>query len=354
MSLIAILGALLLEQVFPLSRFNSLRTSLRNMIAYVERALASDEAKPWQIFWFITLVGSLVVGLTTLILGQFSSILGLLFTFVVLYFTLGIRQFSHFFTKIRMAITAGQVDVARAELAEWMREEAEITGYRGNAKTEKLSETEVIRQSLELALLSSLRYVFGGLFWFLVFAIFGLGPIGIVFYRLADLISRRWVLRAEGKRDAYTKYARKMMTWIEYLPARVAGFIYAVVGNFEDAMFCWRTQADQLRHLGETDAAAVILTSGAGALNITLREGVLVKNQQPMDEHEQALYLEPKETTNSTEETVELETETIAGQIGVGAVPDVRAMQSAIGVFWRSMLFVLGVLLLLTLSKFLG
>jgi len=350
MSLIAILGALLLEQIFPLSSYTKLRLSLRNTIDFIERALTSDDAKPWQIFWFITLVGALLAGLLGLIFTQIYWLLGLVFTLIVLYLTLGIRQFSHFFTKIRMAINAGQGDVARTELAAWLHEEAEITGYRGNVVPEKLSDTEVIRQSLELALLSSLRYVFGGLFWFLVFAIIGLGPAGVVFYRLSDLVSRRWILRADGNRDAYTRYARKMMSWIEFLPARCAAMIYAVVGNFEDAMYCWRTQAQKLRGLGETDAAAVVLTSGAGALNITLRDGVMVKNDMPMDEHEQALYGETKSITDVAKD----DEPAIAGQIGVGAVPDVRSLQSAIGVFWRSMLFVLGVLLLLTLSKSLG
>ncbi|MFZ1891616.1 MAG: regulatory signaling modulator protein AmpE [Formosimonas sp.] len=351
MSLIAILGALLLEQIFPLSSYTKLRLSLRNGIDFVERALASDEAKPWQIFWFVTLVGSLLAGLLGLIFTQLNDLLGLIFTMLVLYLTLGIRQFSHFFTKIRTALNANRGDIARDELAAWLHEEAEITGYRGHVVTSRLSDTELIRQSIELALLSSLRYVFGGLFWFLVFAIIGLGPAGVVFYRLADLVSRRWILRAEGKRDAYTRYASKMMNWIEYLPARCAAMIYAVVGNFEDAMHCWRKQAQKLRGLGETDAAAVVLTSGAGALNITLRNGVLMKNQIPMDEHEQALY---GDVVKTADESLDDDAEVIAGQIGVGNVPDARTLQSAIGIFWRSMVFVLGVLLLLTLSKALG
>ena len=57
MSLIAILGALLLEQIFPLSSYTRLRLWLRNAIDYVERALAMDQVKPWQTFWFITLIG---------------------------------------------------------------------------------------------------------------------------------------------------------------------------------------------------------------------------------------------------------------------------------------------------------
>ena len=106
-----------------------------------------------------------------------------------------------------------------------------------------------------------------------------------------------------------------------------------------------------MRGLGETDAAAVVLTSGAGALNITLRNGVLMKNQIPMDEHEQALY---GDVVKTADESLDDDAEVIAGQIGVGNVPDARTLQSAIGIFLRSMVFVLGVLLLLTLSKALG
>lgn len=348
MSLIAILGAFLLEQIFPLSSYTRLREVLRGGIDYVENALSSDEAKPWQIFWFITFLGTLFIGLLGLILSMIHVMAGLFFMLLVLYLTLGIRQFSHFFTKIRKSLNAEQGNVARDELSKWLQEEAEITGYRGHVVPSKLSDTELIRQSIELALLSSLRYVFGGLFWFLLFAIFGLGAAGAVFYRLADLLSRRWILRGEGKSDAFTLYARKMMYWIDFLPARGAALVYAVVGNFEDAFYCWRTQAKQLRQLGESDAASVVLSVGAGALNITLRDGMmLAKSSQTMDEHEQAIY-DVSESAVKTDGV-----ENIVGQIGIGLVPDVRTLQSALGVFWRSIIFVLLLLLMLTLSKLL-
>ena len=197
-----------------------------------------------------------------------------------------------------------------------------------------------------MAIVSSLRYVFAGLFWFLLFAPFKLGVAGVVFYRLADLLARRWHLRAEGKQDAYTVYARKMMNWIEFLPARCAAVIFAVVGNFEEAMYAWRTQSDSLRQLGETDAAAVTLTSGAGALGVTLREGVTQRTRDMMDEHELALY----------GEDVELKANEVkhAGQIGTGPNPDVRSLNSGVGLFWRATIFVLLGLMLLTLAKILA
>jgi cobalamin biosynthesis protein CobD/CbiB len=346
MSLIAILGALLLEQIFPLSSYTRLRLGLRTLIDYVERALAMDQVKPWQTFWFITLVGALLAGLLSFVTHAVHPLLGLLFTIAILYLTIGIRQFSHFYSKIRLALTAGDDAKARTALVEWLHEEAELTGYRGNIQVAQLSETQLIRQSLEMAILSSLRYVFAGLFWFLVFAPFKLGVAGVVFYRLADLLARRWHLRAEGKQDAYTVYARKMMNWIEFLPARCAAVIFAVVGNFEEAMYAWRTQSGSLRQLGETDAAAVTLTSGAGALGVTLREGVSQRTRDMMDEHELALY----------GEDVALKADEVknAGQIGTGPSPDVRSLNSGVGLFWRATIFVLLGLMMLTLAKILA
>ena len=346
MSLIAILGALLLEQIFPLSSYTRLRLWLRNAIDYVVRALAMDQVKPWQTFWFITLMGALIAGLLSFATHAIHPLLGLLLTIGVLYLTIGIRQFSHFYSKIRLALMAGDDAKARTALVEWLHEEAELTGYRGNIQVAQLSETQLIRQALEMAIVSSLRYVFAGLFWFLLFAPFKLGVAGVVFYRLADLLARRWHLRAEGKQDAYTVYARKMMNWIEFLPARCAAVIFAVVGNFEEAMYAWRTQSDSLRQLGETDAAAVTLTSGAGALGVTLREGVTQRTRDMMDEHELALY----------GEDVELKANEVkhAGQIGTGPNPDVRSLNSGVGLFWRATIFVLLGLMLLTLAKILA
>ena len=139
MSLIAILGALFLEQIFPLASYSKLREVLRNAIDYIERALSMDQAKPWQTFWFITLVGALIAGLLNYALDTTNQMLGLIFTIAVLYLTLCIRQFSHYYSKIREALTAKDDAQARTALAEWLREEAELTGYRGSVEVAQLT-----------------------------------------------------------------------------------------------------------------------------------------------------------------------------------------------------------------------
>jgi membrane protein required for beta-lactamase induction len=32
---------------------------------------------------------------------------------------------------------------------------------------------------------------------------------------------------------------------IDWIPQRLTAFVFAVVGDFEDALFCWRSQAAQ-------------------------------------------------------------------------------------------------------------
>lgn len=346
MSLIAILGALFLEQIFPLSSYSKLRANLRGLVTYIERALSIDQAKPWQTFWFITLLGALVAGLLGYALNSANEFLGLIFTIGVLYLTLGIRQFSHYYSKIRESLAANAEDQARAALSDWLHEEAELTGYRGNINVAQLNQTQIIRQALEMAIVSSVRYVFAGLFWYLLLVPFQAGLAGIVFYRLADLLSRRWYLRANGHEDAYTRYARKMMNWIEFLPARFAALMFAIVGNFEDALQAWRTQASSLRQLGEPDSAAVSLTAGAGALGVTLREGISQRTEEMMDEHELVIY--------SEENAVKDKKQSQAGQIGFGPAPDVQTMNSGVGIFWRAMIFVIFILMMLTLTKILA
>ena len=99
-----------------------------------------------------------------------------------------------------------------------------MTGYRGSVQVAQLTRSAGDSPGLgngdfvQLALC-----VLPGLFWYLIFVPFKIGLAGIVFYRLADLLARRWHLRAEGKDDAYTRYARKMMGWINFARAFCGG-----------------------------------------------------------------------------------------------------------------------------------
>src|SRR5258706_514659 len=109
----------------------------------------------------------------------------LAFILAVLYLTLGFRQFSHNFTDIQLAIKAGDLDRARSLLDGWR-------GASGVVHTRE----EVVRLTIEEALVASHRHVFGVLLWYLLLP----GPSGAVLYRLAaDFALRLKDLRRFGQ-----------------------------------------------------------------------------------------------------------------------------------------------------------
>ncbi len=73
---------------------------------------------------------------------------------------------------------------------------------------------------------------FGILFWFLI-----LGPMGAVMYKY--LMVSRLTLSGKFKHQiALTDFIHGLAAW---LPARITGLIYALVGDFVSGFHCWQT-----------------------------------------------------------------------------------------------------------------
>ena len=53
---------------------------------------------------------------------------------------------------------------------------------------------------------------------------------------------------------------------IDWLPARITALAFAVVGNFEEAIDCWRTHAQRF----PDDNDGVVLSATAGAIDVRL------------------------------------------------------------------------------------
>jgi adenosylcobinamide-phosphate synthase len=93
------------------------------------------------------------------------------------------------------------------------------------------------------------------------------------------------------------------------------------VGNFEDAVYCWRTQA---RSWG-TLAHGIILSSGAGAIGVRLGD--------------------PLHQDGSME---------FRPEIGTGEEADADYMQSTVGLIWRALVLWLFLVLLVSVAHSLG
>ena len=246
MGVLAIIAALLLEQWRPLER-RAVAAALGGVAASLEQSFNGGQRGHGTVAWLVVVLPAVAAAiLLHALLYAASPLLALAFNVAVLYLTLGFRQFSGHFTQIQLAVKAGDIDRARAELEAW----------RGPSGVVR-SREEVIRLAIEQALLASHRHVFGVLLWFVILP----GPSGAVLYRLAAYFANRW--KGLGP---FGEFAQRAFHLLEWPAVRLTAASFAVVGDFEDAVYCWRTQA---RSWPDPDAG-VVLAAGAGAMGVRL------------------------------------------------------------------------------------
>lgn len=281
MSFISILFALLLEQARPLGQVNPVHSSIRSWVRWVLRNL--DAGKPhhgWLAWWVaVVLPATLACAVHWLLVWSLGWVAAMVWSIAILYSTLGFRQFSHHFTEIRDALDAGDEDLARQRLAQWMRIDAS-----------ELPRVEIVRHVIEHSVLSAHRYVFGVLAWYTLLAALGLGPAGAVVYRVSEYFSS-YVNRPERPASqpvspATKANASKAWAAMDWLPARITALGFAFVGSFEEAVDGWRQH--ELNFPGDNDG--VVLAATSGAVNVKLgaqdRPGV---GQTPQPSHLRAV-----------------------------------------------------------------
>jgi adenosylcobinamide-phosphate synthase len=297
MSLVAIVAALILEQWRSVGALKAYSELLARWAARLEHSFNGGEPRHGTIAWLLAVLPVLAVAIVVhYLLLAASPLLALAFNVGALYLTLGFRQFSHYFSDLQLAIRAGEVDRARELIGAWRGEPAQHR-----------SREEVIRLAIEEALVGSHRHVFGVLFWFMLLP----GPSGAILYRLALYLHRRW----QGS-GAFGRFADRVVRVLEWPAVRLTAASFAVVGDFEDAVYCWRTQA---RDWGDLDAG-VVLAAGAGALGVRLG--------MPL----------------TAIEGVEVRPE-----LGLGENPDSATLDSVVGLVWRALVLWVFVLVVLTL-----
>lgn len=317
MSLFALIAALLLEQAHPLSSRKYLYGWLSGYVGFFQHHFNAGAYKHGKIAWTLAVLPLLAVSvLLYWMLCRVHPVFAWAFNVLVLYLTMGFRQFSHSFTAIHKAMRADKLDEARSLLTRW----------RGISSHE-LSAEEVARVTIEEALIASHRNVFGVIVWFVLFSVVGLGgAAGALLYRLGQFLRARWSAEEEAEQSEFGMgefggFARKAFYALEWLPVRMTAMSFAIVGNFEDTVYCWRTQAASW----PDPEAGILLASGAGALGVRLG--------MPLPQG--GMLLDRPE-------------------LGVGDDADADFMQSAVGLVWRSVVFWLLLLLLMTLASLLG
>ncbi len=317
MSFIAVLAALGLEQWRAFRWRVALERLFIRSARALERRLNGGDPRQGAVAAFAALAPPVLIAA-----GGFWACtalhpaLGLAWNIAVLYLLMGFRRFSHAFTGIAAALQAGDVGIARRALAAW----------RGG-DTSGLASGDVARLAIERGLADSYRQVFATLFWFMVLP----GPAGAVLYRAAAVLADEWRADARGTdvtpiahaRAEFGRPARRLLWLLDWIPVRLTALSFAIVGDFEDAVFCWRTQGGSWREQEGGVHAGILLASGAGALGVMLGGAIPVLDGEPE----------------------------FRPDLGLSEPADADFLPSAVGLVWRALILWLLLILLLTLAN---
>ena len=332
MGFLSLIIALLVEQVRPLRMSNPVYAAVRGMAEVIERNFNAGERQHGVLAWFVLVVPLVLAtwGLYALLLRA-HPFLGLAWNALVLYLTLGFRQFSHYYTDIQLALADNDLERARALLTEWKRDADP------SFSVADLVLTDICRLAIEEALVASHRHVFGVFFWFVLLP--GSVRRGAV---PAGGLSRAALERADGdppvraaSPEAFGLFPKRAFHWIDWLPVRLTAIGFAIVGNFEDAIFNWRNHLQP----DADESRAILLATGGGALGVRL--GPLARAAV-----EPAGPMTPDPTAGGYE---------FGGADGIpGTEATPAALRSGVGLVWRSMLLWMLLLLLLSLAGLFG
>jgi adenosylcobinamide-phosphate synthase len=284
----SVLAAVVVEQFRPLRQPLPHYQRYTRFIQWLEHRLNAGQYIHGAIAWTLA-VGPLLAGVWLIFaaLDGVSPFWGWVWNVAVLYFTLGFKYFSDDAERIASLLRAGELDAARAQLGAWRGGDAS-----------QFSADELARVTIEQVMAASHRQMFGVLLWFVLLA--PLGPVGAVLFRTASILARRWV----GSRGRFGAFAQRAFHVINWLPARLVALTYAIAGNFEDATYCWRTQAGAWPEVEE----GVVLAAGAGAMGVKLGQSVNVAGESVW-----------------------------RPELGTGQGPDADSIDSAVSMIWRGL-----------------
>lgn len=319
MTFLSILCALLLEQMKPLRADNPIYAEIKALAVRMEAWFNAGHASHGRTGWFLMLLAlTLPAAVVHWVFKYYDWFIArFVWDVLIVYLTLGFRHYSHYFTSIQLALNAGDEAAARTLLAEWTK--LDTVGLEAN---------EISRIAVEKALITTHRNVFGVFFWFLM----PIGPAGAVLYRVSEYLSRAWNEPEHMRNEAFGEFATRAFYWIDWIPVRLTAVAFAVVGNFEDAIYAWRNFA----HRWSDEARGIILAAGGGAMGVRLGT--------------------PQETAARVlpADAAVVDSGDMEGEALPGEEPGIRALQSTVGLVWRALLLWMMLLLLLSGAVWLG
>ena len=178
-----------------------------------------------------------------------SGLAATVFGAVCLYITIGWQSLFEHTKAIMEPLEQSNLEDARQNLAMIVSRD-----------TAQLNEQQVVSATLETLLENGNDAIFGALFWFIL-----LGPVGAIVYRLVNTLDAMWGYKNE-RFLSFGWAAARLDDVLNWVPARLCAYSYALAGNYRLAIKCWKTQAPQWK----SPNAGPVMASGAGALSITI------------------------------------------------------------------------------------
>ena len=199
----------------------------------------------------LTLVLALtpIIAITILIFASVNTLLWVILAIVTLCYSIGPKN-------SRLEVTDYCDAVERDD-----PEAAYLYANRLKPTNDTLKTTEQLNQHVINATLSvSNDRIMAVLFWFLI-----LGPVGALLYRCSSHIS---LLSREEDLLPLQESAQRLHYILEWVPARVTAFSYALAGSMNDAVANWRDYSCEWSQCFCNHNCGILVCSGLGALQI--------------------------------------------------------------------------------------
>ena len=302
MKLLALLIALAALYYVPKSLFAQPKLFLKQFFYSLDHYLNGGKSSHTLFIWLLgALLPALLVGILSIYLHKLNVLIGLIFNILVLYATLDFSDFGVNPKKIADALTSNNIAEAQRIYQ---------NSYVGGHQLESSSINELASASIAQFFKNAHYGLFALIFWFFVS-----GIAGVVLLSLSLIL-----LKNINESNAYQEMSRKIIIVLDWLPSHLTATCFAVVGDFEDAVYCWRTQLQECTN----KTLASMLASGAGALEVKLDLSLFSAENG------------------------------ISQELGIGDLADADYLKSAVGLVWRSLILLLGSLFLLTFAYYLG
>lgn len=181
--------------------------------------------------------------------GHGNAVLAAFVHVVLLYFCIGMRSLRDHMLPIAQALAEQDLPQAR-----------QLASRIVSRDTGRADEEAIAKAAVESTLENGNDAVFGTLFWFAVAG----GP-GALLFRLANTLDAMWGYRTE-RFLSFGWMAARTDDALNWIPARLTAWSYALLGNRSNARRCWKEQAPAW----SSPNAGPVMSSGAGALGLAL------------------------------------------------------------------------------------